>query len=78
MRKAKKESVTATAERVHKRKEADVNEMSTFLPGTHTIYVKTWGCSHNNSDSEYMAGYVDESVVCTRSFFCEIDTNEHS
>ena len=20
------------------------------------IYVKTWGCSHNNSDSEYMAG----------------------
>ena len=20
------------------------------------MYVKTWGCSHNNSDSEYMAG----------------------
>ncbi len=25
-------------------------------PSSHTIYVKTWGCSHNNSDSEYMAG----------------------
>lgn len=24
--------------------------------GTFKIYVKTWGCSHNNSDSEYMAG----------------------
>lgn len=27
-----------------------------MIPGTQTIYVKTWGCSHNNSDSEYMAG----------------------
>lgn len=27
-----------------------------FLPGTHKIFIKTWGCSHNNSDSEYMAG----------------------
>jgi len=25
-------------------------------PGTQSVYVKTWGCSHNNSDSEYMAG----------------------
>lgn len=24
--------------------------------GTHKIYVKTWGCAHNSSDSEYMAG----------------------
>lgn len=23
------------------------------------IYIKTWGCSHNNSDSEYMAGQLD-------------------
>ena len=20
------------------------------------VFVRTWGCSHNNSDSEYMAG----------------------
>ncbi|XP_037950229.1 threonylcarbamoyladenosine tRNA methylthiotransferase-like [Teleopsis dalmanni] len=26
------------------------------IPGTQTIFVKTWGCAHNNSDSEYMAG----------------------
>lgn len=26
------------------------------VPGTQTIYVKTFGCSHNQSDSEYMAG----------------------
>lgn len=26
------------------------------IPGTHMIYVKTWGYSHNTSDSEYMAG----------------------
>lgn len=29
------------------------------IPGTQNIFVKTWGCSHNNSDSEYMAGLLD-------------------
>ena len=27
-----------------------------IIPGTQTVYIKTWGCTHNNSDSEYMAG----------------------
>lgn len=27
-----------------------------IIPGTQTIYIKTWGCTHNSSDSEYMAG----------------------
>ncbi|MFH4982240.1 hypothetical protein AB6A40_008949 [Gnathostoma spinigerum] len=27
-----------------------------FVPGTHKIYLRTWGCSHNVSDSEYMNG----------------------
>lgn len=27
-----------------------------FIPGTQCVYVKTWGCSHNTSDGEYMAG----------------------
>ncbi|CAG9805860.1 unnamed protein product [Chironomus riparius] len=31
-------------------------EHQSIISGTQTIYVKTWGCSHNNSDSEYMAG----------------------
>ncbi|XP_061402651.1 threonylcarbamoyladenosine tRNA methylthiotransferase [Musca vetustissima] len=26
------------------------------IPGTQKIYVKTWGCSHNSSDTEYMMG----------------------
>jgi hypothetical protein len=25
-------------------------------PGAASIFVKTWGCTHNSSDSEYMAG----------------------
>ncbi|XP_010474289.1 PREDICTED: threonylcarbamoyladenosine tRNA methylthiotransferase-like [Camelina sativa] len=29
---------------------------SLTIPGTQTIYIKTFGCSHNQSDSEYMAG----------------------
>ncbi|KAJ8684413.1 hypothetical protein QAD02_020205 [Eretmocerus hayati] len=29
---------------------------SSIIPGTQTIYVKTYGCTHNSSDSEYMAG----------------------
>jgi len=32
------------------------DESASVIPGTQTIYVKTWGCTHNNSDSEYMAG----------------------
>lgn len=30
--------------------------LQSIIPGTQRIYVKTWGCAHNNSDSEYMAG----------------------
>lgn len=26
------------------------------IPGVQNVYVKTWGCAHNSSDSEYMAG----------------------
>ncbi|CAH1155647.1 unnamed protein product [Phaedon cochleariae] len=26
------------------------------IPGVQKIHIKTWGCAHNNSDSEYMAG----------------------
>lgn len=30
------------------------------LPGRARIWVKTWGCAHNTSDSEYMAGQLAE------------------
>ncbi|KAL5033484.1 hypothetical protein BDV3_000460 [Batrachochytrium dendrobatidis] len=29
---------------------------NSFLPGQASVFVKTWGCGHNNSDGEYMAG----------------------
>lgn len=29
---------------------------SSFLPGSGTIFIRTWGCAHNSSDTEYMAG----------------------
>lgn len=32
--------------------------LQSVIPGTQKVYVKTWGCAHNNSDSEYMAGQV--------------------
>ena len=31
-------------------------KLAPFLPGQSRIFVKTWGCGHNNSDGEYMAG----------------------
>ncbi|VDN36224.1 unnamed protein product [Gongylonema pulchrum] len=30
-----------------------------FIPGKHKIYIRTWGCTHNTSDSEQMAGLLD-------------------
>ncbi|XP_064112548.1 threonylcarbamoyladenosine tRNA methylthiotransferase-like [Macrobrachium nipponense] len=32
------------------------NYCDSIIPGTQKIFVKTWGCAHNSSDSEYMAG----------------------
>ncbi len=42
-----------------------------FVPGTGRVYVKTWGCAHNSSDSEYMAGQLAAEVnrILVR-FFC--------
>ncbi|CAL7950229.1 unnamed protein product [Xylocopa violacea] len=52
-----RKNVTVRSKR--KKVPEDVPEPPIFnsiVPGTQTIYVKTWGCTHNNSDSEYMAG----------------------
>lgn len=54
---------------------ADEVRLSPFLTRSQRVLVKTWGCSHNNSDGEYMqgqlahAGYmlvdsVDEADLC--------------
>lgn len=34
----------------------EVYQPSPQVPGTQTIFIRTWGCSHNSSDGEYMAG----------------------
>ena len=39
-----------------KAKDCDGGDCSNQVPGTQKIYVKTFGCSHNVSDSEYMMG----------------------
>ncbi|KAJ9451825.1 Threonylcarbamoyladenosine tRNA methylthiotransferase [Diplonema papillatum] len=39
------------------------------IPGSQLVYLKTYGCSHNNSDSEYMAGLlVKEGYGITEDF----------
>ena len=35
----------------------DVEDHKGSAPGTQKIFLKTYGCSHNVSDSEYMAGF---------------------
>ncbi|GAB4820559.1 hypothetical protein N2152v2_007605 [Parachlorella kessleri] len=35
---------------------ARVASSGSSVPGAQTVYLKTFGCSHNTSDSEYMAG----------------------
>ncbi|XP_064624672.1 threonylcarbamoyladenosine tRNA methylthiotransferase-like [Lineus longissimus] len=43
--------------RVRKKKSSpEVPLGDSIIPGTQSVYVKTWGCAHNNSDGEYMAG----------------------
>ena len=32
-----------------------------FIPGASTVYIRTWGCSHNTSDGEYMGGLLSAS-----------------
>ncbi len=29
---------------------------SSFVPGSASVHVRTWGCAHNSSDGEYMSG----------------------
>lgn len=34
----------------------DTDQSGSNIPGLGRVYVRTWGCAHNSSDSEYMAG----------------------
>lgn len=35
-----------------------IYDCDSIIPGTQTVFIKTWGCTHNTSDSEYMAGQI--------------------
>ena len=48
--------VNVTTRIRQKRDERSEIQSDSIIPGTQTVYIKTWGCTHNNSDSEYMAG----------------------
>lgn len=38
------------------REESGPGQAPSGVPGTQSVYIKTWGCSHNGSDGEFMAG----------------------
>ena len=38
----------------------EAKTLNPYLPGQASVYVKTWGCGHNNSDGEYMSGLLAE------------------
>jgi len=41
------------------------------IPGTQKIWVRTWGCSHNSSDGEYMAGQLAASGYKITGTLCK-------
>ncbi|GLH02026.1 Threonylcarbamoyladenosine tRNA methylthiotransferase [Gryllus bimaculatus] len=43
-------------ENIKEQEENFSNIQRSLIPGTQSIFIKTWGCTHNSSDSEYMAG----------------------
>lgn len=51
-----RKSVKVQAKRKTKNENILPAPMGDNIPGTQKICVQTWGCAHNSSDSEYMAG----------------------
>ena len=48
-----------------------IAEGDSFIPGSQSVYIKTWGCSHNTSDGEYMAGLLAaEGYTITGTIHC--------
>lgn len=51
-------------------------EAKRTVPGVQTVYVRTFGCSHNQSDSEYMMGILQAygyrcGTICTSSMLSQ-------
>lgn len=54
-RQAARKSVVPRA-RKHKQETGEQMQTDSVIPGMQKVWLKTWGCSHNSSDGEYMAG----------------------
>ncbi|CAG9829168.1 unnamed protein product [Diabrotica balteata] len=51
-----RKNVKVQAKRKNKNEVVPPTPVGENIPGTQNIYIGTWGCAHNSSDSEYMAG----------------------
>uniref|UniRef100_A0AC35UAF2 tRNA-t(6)A37 methylthiotransferase n=1 Tax=Rhabditophanes sp. KR3021 TaxID=114890 RepID=A0AC35UAF2_9BILA len=45
----------------HAKAKDDCGQNDSVMPWTKAVYVKSWGCSHNSSDSEYMCGLLAQA-----------------
>jgi len=54
--KKKPRNVVTVRSKVKDKHVEEIDKPSPQVPGTQTIFIRTWGCSHNSSDGEYMAG----------------------
>lgn len=60
-RRAHREATKDDAPRIGADEAGDAAETADVaVPGTARIYLKTYGCSHNSSDSEVMAGQLQQ------------------
>ncbi|KAL4616954.1 threonylcarbamoyladenosine tRNA methylthiotransferase [Arapaima gigas] len=60
-RQAARRSVVPRARRRKQKEVTEELQADSVIPGIQKIWIKTWGCSHNSSDGEYMAGQLAAS-----------------
>jgi threonylcarbamoyladenosine tRNA methylthiotransferase CDKAL1 len=52
----KKKSLSLSTKSEDTDEDLEAIRVDSFIPNKYRIYLKTWGCAHNTSDEEYMAG----------------------
>ncbi|XP_055780570.1 threonylcarbamoyladenosine tRNA methylthiotransferase [Salvelinus fontinalis] len=56
-----RKSIIPRARKRNTQQTTEVLQADSVIPGMQKIWMRTWGCSHNNSDGEYMAGQLAAS-----------------
>uniref|UniRef100_A0A674AKP4 MTTase N-terminal domain-containing protein n=1 Tax=Salmo trutta TaxID=8032 RepID=A0A674AKP4_SALTR len=56
-----RKSIIPRARKRNTQQTTEVLHADSVIPGMQKIWMRTWGCSHNNSDGEYMAGQLAAS-----------------